>query len=425
MLATIGWEYVREHTRLGAWIEMTGRDSVDALDDELARRTDEEGRIGAALVELDGHRGRALLSAGALGGETARRWALCEPAWEALWQDFDRFRTVLAEAREVRSARARPGQRELDELRRLLRGRSVEVARVAVALPDRLRTPAAQRVEQISLNELSERIDVEFYQVSTLVLDVDRIYQAFLDEFGPLAERLRAARALVGDLGLPARDPTALHAAKLTERSDQLQQAATADPLSLDQITSRPVHADLGTQVTKLEARLAGLVRARDGWPDALAEVTGRLREVESLGRRADNARARAVELIENADIASPADRLSPLRAELAGLPEVTGWTARADRLERLRAALDAAADELRASHDRAAGLVERRAELRGRYEAYRAKAVRLDRAEHPRLLELDQRLRQLLWTRPCDLAEATRALADYQRLVSAPGSRG
>ena len=69
--------------------------------------------------------------------------------------------------------------------------------------------------------------------------------------------------------------------------------------------------------------------------------------------------------------------------------------------------------------------LQDRRAELCGRYEAYRAKATRLGHAEHPEALALDDRIRQLLWTKPCDLAAATRALAAYQRIVQvAAGSR-
>jgi hypothetical protein len=66
--------------------------------------------------------------------------------------------------------------------------------------------------------------------------------------------------------------------------------------------------------------------------------------------------------------------------------------------------------------------LEQRRAELRGRFEAYRAKANRLGCAEHSDALALDASLRQLLWTKPCDLGAATRALVAYQRLVSGTG---
>ena len=54
--------------------------------------------------------------------------------------------------------------------------------------------------------------------------------------------------------------------------------------------------------------------------------------------------------------------------------------------------------------------------------EAYRAKAHRLGRSEQPEILRLDEELRAVLWARPCDLAAATRVLAEYQRLLQAEG---
>ncbi|MBO0848316.1 MAG: hypothetical protein J2P20_02555, partial [Pseudonocardia sp.] len=195
---------------------------------------------------------------------------------------------------------------------------------------------------------------------------------------------------------------------------------ASADPLSLDSESIGRAVAELDAELARLTARLAELARVRDGWSDALAELAVRLREVARLRARAERAAARALELIENAHATLPPDRLAGLRARLDALPGTTGWAARADALRRLHAAVDAATDELNTCHELAVGLVERRAELRGRFEAYRAKAVRLGRAEDPPVLELDRRLHGLLWTRPCDLAASTQALADYQRLVIA-----
>jgi hypothetical protein len=62
--------------------------------------------------------------------------------------------------------------------------------------------------------------------------------------------------------------------------------------------------------------------------------------------------------------------------------------------------------------------LVERRGELRGRFDAYRAKAARLGVVERPDVLAAGDRVHDLLWTRPCDLAAATVAVVEYQRLV-------
>ncbi|MET1075881.1 MAG: hypothetical protein ABWY11_24750 [Umezawaea sp.] len=64
------------------------------------------------------------------------------------------------------------------------------------------------------------------------------------------------------------------------------------------------------------------------------------------------------------------------------------------------------------------AGLLDRRAELRGRLEAYRAKATGLGHAEDPALAALHRDAHDVLFTAPCDLPEATRAVGRYQRAV-------
>jgi hypothetical protein len=75
-------------------------------------------------------------------------------------------------------------------------------------------------------------------------------------------------------------------------------------------------------------------------------------------------------------------------------------------------------ADQRRALAD---GLIARRDELRGRLEAYRAKASARGRAEDERLADLFTHAHQLLYTAPCDLRAATRAVHAYQSGLAEP----
>ena len=102
----------------------------------------------------------------------------------------------------------------------------------------------------------------------------------------------------------------------------------------------------------------------------------------------------------------------------MEALPRIPGWPARAAALQDLRVAVADTTGALRNAADAAVGLVERRSELRGRFDAYRAKAARLGVVERPDVLAAGERVHDLLWTRPCDLAAATVAVVDYQRLV-------
>lgn len=400
---------------------MTDREHVDALDAELDRRTEAEGRIATALVELESHPGHQLLSAITPTGQTANRWSTARATLSTLWQDFGRFRATLVEARDVRARRSRPDSDDIAQLDTLLLERSIEVSRAPVALPDRLRTGATEHVEHASLEEISSRIDTAFDEVSTLVVEVDTAYQAFCAKLTPLRERLDAAHKLAGDLGLATDDPLAQDVARQTTRADELGQDAATDPLGLDEKTSRDLLGGLDSAVARLERRLAAVGALRDGWNEQLATVTAEVNQLADLATREQQARMYAQQRFTEAPTAVPPDRIPALRTQLAELENIPGWSQRVAALDELRTALRTAEDELRAAYDLAAGLTERRAELRGRHEAYRAKSVRLGHAERPEVLELEQRLQQLLWSSPCDLAAATRALASYQQLVTQP----
>jgi hypothetical protein len=84
--------------------------------------------------------------------------------------------------------------------------------------------------------------------------------------------------------------------------------------------------------------------------------------------------------------------------------------------LERsVRQALERAG-ELRGA---AEGLIARRDELRGRLDAYRAKAARSGFAEEAGLTDRYQAAHDLLYTAPCRLAAATQAVHAYQQALN------
>lgn len=96
--------------------------------------------------------------------------------------------------------------------------------------------------------------------------------------------------------------------------------------------------------------------------------------------------------------------RLGKLAEELSGLErEIRQALARAREL-------GSGADEL----------LGRRDELRGRLDAYRAKAARSGFAEDTKLTDLHQTAYDLLFTAPCTLPAATKAVYAYQQALNA-----
>lgn len=396
---------------------MTGGNSrapTGGLEAELAQRSAAEGRIATSLVELEQHPGHALLSAGPLSGRTAQEWARASADLAGLWQDFDTYRLALGAARD---AHARAGTAADPELHRLLREPSIEVGRSVV---ERRLTGAVERVETITLAELADRMETAFDRVHELFVTSHDLNETFLTAIGPLAERLRAARQLAADL-----EDTRV--AELTTRVEELTARYTTDPLSLADASPDAALAALEARVDTLTADLGRTAAARDAWDDRLARVGEAIAEVEVARAAAEQVRQRAEELVVTPPLDPPPDRIAALRGVLTALvdgrlPSRRTWPARTRALTDLETEVDEAAAEVRTAHALADGLIERRTELRGRFEAYRAKAGRLGLSERPDLLALDADVRRMLWTRPADLAAATRALVSYQQLL-VPGT--
>ncbi|MCO1657486.1 hypothetical protein [Pseudonocardia humida] len=402
------------------------RRSATWLDAELTRREDAESRMSAALLDLERHPGHVLLSDGTPTGTTGRRWAVAREALSGLWRDFAAYRSIVRAARAVRERRGRPGERELAELHRLLVEPSVEIARTAVALPERGLTGAPERVEVIALDGLAERMERAFAEVSRLAVEADAAHTAFLGELVPVLERLTEARRRAAALGIGPGDAETTTLADLDDRAAALHRLAATDPLARDAGTPAVELAALATGTRELADRLDRLVAQRDRWDADVHAARRALAELGRLRAEAEDALARAAELVAGPLPELPADERAALRAALDRVERASGWPVRAAGLTGLQVALAAAADGLRTAHRLAAGLLERRDELRGRFSAFAARAARLGRAEDPEVLELDERLRRLLWTTPCDLVAATQALAAYRRhLAPAAGQPG
>ena len=403
---------------------MASRWTNDALDAELARRVAAEARIADALVELEQHPGHRLLAGTALTGTTAQRWADLRELLPRLWADLATHRTAVAAACAARTRRARPGENDWTELHRLLVEPSIEVDRKPVALHDRGIDGASVEVRTATLGELAERMDGWFREVVAVLETVEAVHLAALARLGPLAERLRAARSRAAGL----LDPGDLDAAVLADLAatvDQRVAACTHDPLAH---AGRPPHelggdlaGDLGRALATVEARLAALSAICDAWPQQRAEVAVAITALDELWLREGRARRDALEVVADTGLTPPPDPRPALHRRLAALPGPAARPGPAALAALPRLAADAAdaATALLAATERATGLTDRRGELRGRFAAYRAKAVRLGVAQEPAVRALAERVRALLDDGPADLRALTPALVAYQQQIS------
>jgi hypothetical protein len=384
----------------------------DDADQALATVASGYERIATAMYTIDSHPALAFLKGGVLSGRTLVAWQDVRARIDVLWAQFGALRGLLETAQAIRAQRSRPGDEELTELTRLLDDPVVELDAAGMPLDGASTAPT----EWLRLTELARRMDTRCAETVSLLAEVDSATTAVSAGLAPVADALLRLRGLAADIGAEQEVAEAAGAAL-----DRLGAQALGDPLAAAQNSSiqgglRRLAADIDAAT----ARLGEVTRVREEFP----------RRVEALRQALDELAAAEVAAhrsyaVVGAKIASPG--LPAVPAAAAGLrqrlPTLEAanepWIRRAGALTALEGDVASAtrhAAELRAAAD---GLLDRRTELRGRLDAYRAKAARLGYAEHPDLSKLHREAKELLYTSPCDLAAATRAVAGYQRSLA------
>jgi hypothetical protein len=218
----------------------------------------------------------------------------------------------------------------------------------------------------------------------------------------------------------------------------ELAAARTVVDDATAQATSDPLGAKLDDAerlVQRVEERLSELARTRAGIGSDLDAAAARLEEVAQLIAAGSGARNAAEErIVDPGGLASPLDpaeldtgdrALRPWLARLRAQANAGAWPAAAKGLEQW----NEEADALRARADAVAATnrapLERRNDLRGLLEAFRAKAAALGLAEDPTLTERYRSAREALYAYRCDVRRAETLVREYGRAIELPPSGG
>ncbi|WP_189240416.1 hypothetical protein [Planomonospora parontospora] len=414
--------------------------SAEGVEHALRIRREERDRISGDVLDLDAHTVFRLLGGSALHGETARRWADAERRAALLWALLDAYREVLDRAERIAGSRRRPGAAELAELTGLLTGPAVRLA--PEARPVERRSLLASPGERLTLDAAVAAMDAAFRDVTALIADVDAVWSAVLPGLDTAAAAAAAARGLLRGLG--DGDPELDACEREIER---LRGELRGDPLGSGRGQAGAVERAAATagRLRERAERATALRRGYGAHREALGLLVDRVAEAEEEARR-----TRDLVLVK---IASPALPALPRRAPLlrdrltaldgpgtgprTGGPDPVGgarhpegsdggpggegggrWLARAELLAGLERDAEQALRQAERATAALCELLARRDELRGRLEAFRAKAVRLGRAEDPVLDRLHRQAYDLLRTAPCDLRRATVAVTGYRRAI-------
>lgn len=372
-------------------------------------------RIAAAMFVIDSHPGLAFLRGGGLVGRTAERAQTISPEVDLLWAHFSALSELLDRARAIRGQR-RLGDDDWDALRLLLSEPVLAVD--ATGLPVEAGSTAVAALLRVA--DLTTGLERRCAAVTAHLSEVDTAWSAVAGRFAPLTEAFGAAAARAEELGV------AELVRNLGERLDQARSDSLRDPLAAApggqprpavQTRLRELTAELET----VRQRLAELAALRDGYPTRLAALRALIDEVAAAESRVRDAYLRVDEKIADPALPPPPASAAALRTVLPSPGDVHSrqWIRLAEELSTLEARATRAlarADELRGAAD---GLLDRRGELRGRLDAYRAKAARVGFAEDGDLSTRYQRAHDLLFTAPCDLRQSTQAVYAYQKALA------
>ncbi|SMD23522.1 hypothetical protein [Kibdelosporangium aridum] len=381
--------------------------SHEEADRALQRLSSESDRMADALVAMDTHAGHQLLRNATLTGLTKQRWAEASSAMTVLWEQFNVHRRMVELAKDMLD------RRDLGSLTTLLTDPVVELNAQQLPIDQRSLTGPAMVVDSVTLTELVERMKAAYKAITEVLAAADTAWTTTIQQIDPLEMELRSVSALAASLGV---DDPAL--AKIDAELAQIRELALADPMAID--TARPPQR-VASELADVRARLSRLSSAKDTFDDRMARIEALLGEVSAAYEEAQVAYAIVMQKIASPGLPRLTEAVAPLRARLAELPELWRagqWRELATGLEELERDATSALAEARTQLRLGTGLLDRRLELRGRLEAYRAKANRLGHAEDLELAELHRIAHGVLYTSPCDLPAATRAVNRYQQAL-------
>jgi hypothetical protein len=388
----------------------------------VAERMAERDRIQANLFELDASFGKRLLSGASLAGTTKARWeaASADLAW--LWDVFTSYSAVVERAAEIRDGKRRPARGLTADLTSLLTGPSVALKGEHVPLAQRQLTTSGEPEENVTLSEAVQRMTGAFSRIT----DVTSAAEAVWNE---VSERLDRVASVLGQAIRQADDivDDAFSGAGRGADADlrRMRDLLTTDPLSLwhDDGVDLTGPDNLVHKAQAVAARMteiSRLVRDADRRISEVSRVVADARAREQDTRAAYDKAAGKVVAVQLPALPDGTSALAERLARLDAVRSAGRWQQLASDLNAIEKAATAAAEQWGTAGMAVQAPLDRRAELRGLLDAYRAKANGLGAAEDVLLTDRYRAARDMLWTAPCDLAAAEDAVRGYQQAVMA-----
>ena len=396
--------------------------SVRQIDEALRLWKERLNAAAQNLIELQAHPVYKRISApdAHLRGETAERSALAVRTLSWLLQYFDSLQGVISHAEELR--RTMPalfGQEERErEIAALLNGRTVQLPAIQVPFGQRSLLGGMQNVSSISPSDLLRSMESAFEQTKQIVLQLDAAWESLGRSLDNSAEQLQSMREVAAHLA-PA-DRAALDQA--AQQLSELQQAASEDPLG----SSSQLVNGVNVTLQRLGGKLDDLRRQR---AQVRTEMMAAQQLLDSMRNEHKAGEAVCAEAREKTGFIGclSEQKVEALAAWFGRLQEAAAAGGNGSLLVGLRNWMQAARQLVQVDGDAAAEArrqLAQRTELRGRFDALKAKARAYSLAEHDDLQAIAERVNTLLYRRPTPLQQAVSAVGEYEARLNFEAAR-
>jgi hypothetical protein len=388
---------------------MTAGD-LAAADSELMRLETASLAIAANLVDLDDNPFRKDLDKGPLSGRTAAAWADATDALTQLWDGYRMLTDLIGRARALRDQR-RFTDTEKAQYRHLVLGASITLSTTTVPLAQRGLLGAGQVHTTCTPAQLLSAMEAAFTTAVTVATRAGEVWQRLLPEAASAASALAHVRALARQAG---GTPATLDEAD--RRLGDFTAALAADPLGCDETDLAAARA----LIDRADAERTSATELREALGRRLAEARTLAASLGDAARAATAAEQDAAGRFADTAIASAAGPdLRPDLAAIEALAAAGHWSLISPRLYDWTRAAQTRLTALRGAAAANQGLLAARNELRGRLDAYRAKALSRGLGEDGDLTALAETARTALYTAPCDVDAARAAVSAYQDALS------
>jgi hypothetical protein len=388
---------------------------LDETRDRLRQATD---TMATALMETEGDPNRALLEEVPLSGHTAARWADARAALGRLWMWFTHLQSTLARADEVRGERWKLDRTRSQELERLLIGPSIELTIDELPTSRRDDSGAGAASRQYTVTKLLDVMSPTLEKVRGVLRGVGAAWSGLLPRIDRLQSELGAIDASAESLG----DSDRGDIESLRGRVMEMATSLLGDPLVVEEQAVDALESAIHAMRDDYE-KVAAL---RNRIDDELNRARAAVNELEAAVSDCSEAQTEARRKIVGADLPSLPNMDRSLNRQLHQITDLVArgqWCDVARDVANVQMRAQTLITEARRIADESRAPIKARNELRGRLDAYRAKAQQVGRLEDSDATRAYDRAHGVLYTAPTDLVTATELVEQYQDIVS-PSAR-